>query len=263
MTIIYQLSPSNFDSLPTSPLSAVVCCCCCYCSSSSSSPLPSPPPSALPFLFSPFFTFPISCPSSCYFYSFLVSSSVLPVHFCFLLYTEEEKHNPRRALSSRMWRCIAGCLVPGVSKELISSVFSSSWSLDRCARNTTSQPKPPEYSIMSLWKPRNVRPVLPTYGSVATLKDSRPSIQSFPLKLIPTHRGSHCIIYFRTHPRKYKMNKYVMSQGLLYSTTYFSEKRCIRHLSTRVAVFSNQRKYLLIRKRDSDFRVFPILLCER
>jgi hypothetical protein len=55
-----------------------------------------------------------------------------------------------------MWCCIAGCLVPGVSKEHI-SIFCGSWSLDRCPRNTASHPRPPEHAIMPLWKPRNLQ----------------------------------------------------------------------------------------------------------
>ena len=72
------------------------------------------------------------------FYSFLLSSFVLPVHFSFLLCTEEEKHHPRRVRSSRMWRCIAGYLVPGVSKNRICSIFSSLWRLDRCPHSAAS-----------------------------------------------------------------------------------------------------------------------------
>jgi hypothetical protein len=87
------------------------------------------------------------------------------------------------------------------------------------------------------------------------------SLQStvvIPTKINAYTRGSHYITYFRTHPCKYKFNKCVMPQGLLYSTTYFSEKKLyIRRLSTRVTGFSKQRKYLQIRKRDTDFLCFP------
>ena len=244
MTIRYQLSPLNFDFLPTSRLSAVVVCCC-------SSSSPPPPPPALSFLFSPFFLFPFPVrPPVIFILSWFFFSP--PCSFLF------HKNNPRRVHSSRMWRCIAGCLVPGVSKEHI-SIFCGSWSLDRCPPNTASHPRPPEHSIMLLWKPRNLQYCpsdIRCCGDVERFKTFSlviPTKINAPSPRLTLHYLFSELIPVNTRLRNVSCRK----DCFILKHIPLKKKLYIRHLSTRGTGFSKQRKYLQIRKHDADFLYFP------
>jgi hypothetical protein len=74
---------------------------------------------------------------------------------------------------------------------------------------------------------------------------------------MPTHQSSHYITYFRTHPCKYKFNKCVIPQGLLYSTTYFSEKT-LYSTSVNASYWIQQTaKVFADKETDADFLCFP------